>query len=182
MSTAVAVGTAVMDIGMMGTAVGATCVLVVGAAAVTGAVVAGLAMRQALDERQLDNLLQRMSEEEISTTVLDREGFRKHKIHERLAQAKVASQFEGADVIMETAKGEILGFTQGVDGAYTLSAKYGADGISEWTGTNEEIQQKLTQQYAYMKVKKEVEKRGYAVVEEEILEDNSIRVHVRRWG
>ena len=181
MSTAVGVGTVVADVGVMGTAVSATAVILIGAA-VTGAVIAGLAARQALEERQLDNLLQRMSEEEIATTVLDREGFRRHKIHERLAQAKVASQFEGSDVIMETAKGEILGFALQDDGGYKLNAKFGADGTSEWTGTNEEIQQKITQQYAYMKVKKEVEKRGYSVVEEEILEDNSIRVHVRRWG
>lgn len=182
MSCAVGVGVAVVDLGLMGTALGAVTVVVVGGVALTAATVAAAKIHEAHEQHKMDQLLSRMAEEEITTAVMNREAFRNHIINQRLKQANVASQFEGSDVIMETEKGEVLGFKMMEDGTYTLNAKYGTDGIAEWRGSNEEIEQRLRQQYAYMKVKKEVEKRGYAVVEEEILEDNSIRVHVRRWG
>ncbi len=185
MSCAVGVGVAVTDVATVGTALSATGVIIVGAvvaAGVTGAVIAGVAAHQALEQKKLDGLLKRMAQEEISTVVLDREGLKQHKVHERLSAANVAEEFEHSDVIMETAKGEIIGFAQQDDGSYTLNAKYGADGVEEWTGSNEQIEQRIKQQYAYVKVKQEAEKRGYTVVEEEILEDNTIRVHVRGWG
>jgi len=44
-----------------------------------------------------------------------------------------------------------------------------------------EVEENYRQRYAYLKIKKEAEKLGYQVAEEEILPDQSIRVHVRRW-
>jgi hypothetical protein len=40
---------------------------------------------------------------------------------------------------------------------------------------------RLTRAYAYHKVKKEADRRGLAVVEEERLEDQTIRLVVRQW-
>ena len=164
LSCAVAVGVALWDLSLLAVAAGAVTVAVVGAAIA--------------DHR----LMKRLEAEEIPTVVLDEESLKRHKLHERLQADQVASEFVGADVLMETAKGEVLGFQMQADGSYRLTAKHGADGVAEFAGTNEEVEQKLKQQYAYMKVKKEVEQRGYSVVEEEVLEDNSIRVLVRRWG
>ena len=166
MSCAVAVGVVLWDISMIAVATGAVAVTVVSAAVAA--------------KREHD-LLRKLAAEEIPTVVLDEESLKQHKLHERLEAANVAQEFEGADVIMETQKGEIIGFKQQEDGSYKLAAKYGVEGVQEWGGTNEQIEERLKQQYAYVKVKKEVAKRGYAVVEEEILEDNSIRVLVRRW-
>jgi hypothetical protein len=40
----------------------------------------------------------------------------------------------------------------------------------------------LNQRYAYRKVLSEVRKRGFSVAEDETLEDNSIRLVVRKWS
>ncbi|HWP49798.1 MAG TPA: DUF1257 domain-containing protein [Candidatus Limnocylindrales bacterium] len=40
---------------------------------------------------------------------------------------------------------------------------------------------RLTQRYAYNKVVKEAKKAGFSFIKEEVMEDNSIRVVIRKW-
>jgi hypothetical protein len=45
----------------------------------------------------------------------------------------------------------------------------------------DEFTQKLTQCFVYNKVMKELKSKSFQVVNEEVTEDQSIRIHVRRW-
>ena len=45
----------------------------------------------------------------------------------------------------------------------------------------EEFTQKLTQCFVYDKVVRELKNKEFQVVNEEVMEDESIRIHVRRW-
>ncbi|MHC4160295.1 MAG: DUF1257 domain-containing protein, partial [Planctomycetota bacterium] len=45
----------------------------------------------------------------------------------------------------------------------------------------EEFTQKLTQCFVYDKVLRELKNKDFQVVNEEVTEDESIRIHVRRW-
>jgi len=45
----------------------------------------------------------------------------------------------------------------------------------------EEFTQKLTQCFVYDKVMRELKNKNFQVVNEEVTEDESIRIHVRRW-
>jgi len=65
----------------------------------------------------------------------------------------------------------------------------GVELVADWWGvettkglTQQEFVQQLTQRYAYHKVKKEVEKRGYKLDMEEVSADQSITLKVSKWG
>ena len=45
----------------------------------------------------------------------------------------------------------------------------------------EEFTQKLNQSFVYNKVMKELKSKNFQVVNEEVSQDQSIRIHVRRW-
>jgi hypothetical protein len=45
----------------------------------------------------------------------------------------------------------------------------------------EQFSQKLTQCFVYNRVLSEVKSRNFQVINEEVMEDQSVRVHVRRW-
>jgi hypothetical protein len=45
----------------------------------------------------------------------------------------------------------------------------------------EELSRRVVQKYVYQKLMDEMQKRQFCVVEEEVNEDNSIRMKVRRW-
>ena len=47
--------------------------------------------------------------------------------------------------------------------------------------TAEEFTQKLTQCFIYDKVMKQLKSKSFQVVNEELMQDDSIRIHVRRW-
>jgi len=45
----------------------------------------------------------------------------------------------------------------------------------------QQFTEKLTQCFIYDKVVKELKTKSFQVVNEEVMEDESIRIHVRRW-
>lgn len=45
----------------------------------------------------------------------------------------------------------------------------------------EEFSQKMTQCFVYNRVATELKNKGFQMVNEEVMEDQSIRIHVRRW-
>ncbi|MHC4060311.1 MAG: DUF1257 domain-containing protein [Planctomycetota bacterium] len=47
--------------------------------------------------------------------------------------------------------------------------------------TAQEFAQKMTQCFVYNRVASELKNKGFQVVNEEIMEDESVRIHVRRW-
>ena len=45
----------------------------------------------------------------------------------------------------------------------------------------EEFSQKMTQCFVYNRVASEVKNKGFQIINEEVMEDESVRIHVRRW-
>ncbi|MHC4646230.1 MAG: hypothetical protein ACYTBJ_12065 [Planctomycetota bacterium] len=45
----------------------------------------------------------------------------------------------------------------------------------------EEFAQRMTQCFVYNRVTSELKNKGFQVIDEEIMEDESVRIHVRRW-
>lgn len=52
---------------------------------------------------------------------------------------------------------------------------------TELEQTAEQFTQKLTQCFIYDKVMRELKSKSFQVVNEEVMQDESIRIHVRRW-
>ena len=72
---------------------------------------------------------------------------------------------------------------------YNLNLVINEDGTYNLVGqlvglnlTQEQFLKKLTQRYAYNKVVKEVEKKGFKIAKEIINADRSIKLVVRRWN
>lgn len=76
--------------------------------------------------------------------------------------------------------------------SYDIGVKVDDEGnvqfVADWWGVEttrgwaeEEFIQKVTRKYSYLKVKKEIEDRGYTLETEEVKEDESIHIHVRTW-
>ena len=68
-----------------------------------------------------------------------------------------------------------LGFRKGVDGSYEMVCD------DMYLPRQQEWLKKLTQQYAYRKIVKDAEAAGYQLVQEEVGEDRTIRLVVRKW-
>ncbi|HUS80175.1 MAG TPA: DUF1257 domain-containing protein [Armatimonadota bacterium] len=103
------------------------------------------------------------------------------EMHRTLEQAGVAAQFEGADVLVRADNDDIIGLRRDKQGIYQVVAKWRPGVADRLRVDTSGVEQKYRQRYAYLKVKKEAERLGYQVAEEEILPDQSIRVCVRRW-
>ena len=52
---------------------------------------------------------------------------------------------------------------------------------AQLTQAAEQFTQKLTQCFIYDKVMRELKSKSFQVVNEEVMQDESIRIHVRRW-
>mgnify|MGYP001087331258 CR=1 FL=1 len=88
--------------------------------------------------------------------------------------ARTTGQVETGEVTMvgQTVDGRPVEIQRDEQGGYTV-----APGV-----LTEEQQAQVKQQYALGKVTKEATDKGYAVAEQEVLPDQSIRVVLRKWG
>jgi hypothetical protein len=88
-------------------------------------------------------------------------------------------QTEEAVVGIKLSKYDV-GVVQNADGTYTLVADWW--GVETTTGvTQEEFVAKLNQRYQYQNVMEACEAKGYTVQEEEVEEDGTVKLYVRRW-
>ncbi len=127
-------------------------------------------------------------------------GFALHRTaKEALAQDKAAAQTE-QNVELELANSEVLAQSLATDqkiiltkgstrivverdarGRCKVCASGQAVSKAELKQTAEQFTQKLTQCFIYDKVMKELKSKSFQVVNEEVMQDESIRIHVRRW-
>lgn len=68
-----------------------------------------------------------------------------------------------------------VGFRLNEDGQYEL---VGDEDVLKKQGN---FLERLTQRYAYNKVVEEAKKAGFSLLKEEVMEDNSIKVVIRKW-
>lgn len=92
---------------------------------------------------------------------------------------------EKVNLLVKMQGGYNIGFRKNAQGTYDVIADWwGVRGVSENTFKQQikSIENKILQQYAYEKVKKELLKRSMPIVEETTLEDNTIQLTVRVWS
>lgn len=90
-------------------------------------------------------------------------------------------QWTEADLVIDTGGPYNIGFRKAGQGSYEVVADWW--GIEMRTGLSQtKFLNDLNQRYAYRKVISEVRKRGFSVAEDETLQDNTIRLVVRKWS
>ncbi len=136
------------------------------AAAVAGAASAmGLIVSASVKEtvKQSQDTLERSVELELSESEVLAEGLT-----------------TGQEIVLT--KGDIeLRVKRDERGRCTVCAKGAGHNEAELKQIAEEFTQKLTQCFVYDKVMRELKNKDFQVVNEEVAEDQSIRIHVRRW-
>lgn len=122
----------------------------------------------------------------VKTRILDRGILEKTlaDLNYRLAASDQVAGWQGAtrkaDIVVKTRGQFDIGFVKAADGSFDI--------VADWWGLKTSVGldrqgfiNQLNQRYAYHKVVAEVKARGFAVAEEVVQPDNSIRVVVRRW-
>jgi len=103
------------------------------------------------------------------------------EIHRMLDEGGAGPEFDDAEVLVRAENDDIIGLKRDREGIYQVVAKWRPSVADRLAVDTSSVDPQYRQRYAYLKVKKEAERLGYQVAEEEILPDQSIRVRVRRW-
>jgi hypothetical protein len=99
-----------------------------------------------------------------------------------LSDSKVLAESMATDQEIVLTKGSItLRVRRDERGRCSVCAKGVGHNETELKQVAEEFAQKLTQCFVYDKVVRELKNKEFQMVNEEVLEDESIRIHVRRW-
>lgn len=92
-----------------------------------------------------------------------------------------ATQFQNCNAVFTTKGGVDVGMICAEDGTFSLVCDEqqlaNVEGISKL-----ELQSQLSQKYSQKKVTEELAKHGFTIVEQETLEDNTVKIRVRRWN
>ncbi len=171
MSCGVVVGLALVDLAMFAIAANATAVVV--GAGIVGA-------NRVAERQRLRQLIEEATGGEIDVDALLSEET-EQEIHQMLEEGDAGPEFQDAEVIVRSGAGDIIGLRRDSEGIYQVIAKYRPSDAQRLQVDTSDVAEKWRQRYAYLKVKREAEKLGYQVVEEEVLPDDSVRVRVRRW-
>lgn len=99
-----------------------------------------------------------------------------------LSESEVLAESMATDQEIVLTKGTIeLRVKRDERGRCSVCAKGVGHSDAELKQVAEEFTQKLTQCFVYDKVMRELKTKEFQVVNEEVMEDDSIRIHVRRW-
>ena len=99
-----------------------------------------------------------------------------------LAESEVLTQNMVTDKEIVLTKGKVeLRVRRDERGRCTVCAKGIGHSKAELKQMAEEFTQKMTQCFVYNRVASELKNKGFQVVNEEVMKDESIRIHVRRW-
>ncbi len=121
--------------------------------------------------------------EEVATTQkAERAVTAPKRINLEIEQSEIVTGQLGRDKKISVVRdGIVVTFSRDARGRASLCVE--GQGHSEATlrATGEELSQRVVQKYVYDRLMTEMKKREFHVVEEEVTEDNSIRIKVRRW-
>jgi hypothetical protein len=100
----------------------------------------------------------------------------------QLSESEVLAESMATDQEIVLMKGTIeLRVKRDERGRCSVCAKGIGHSDAELKQVAEEFTQKLTQCFVYDKVMRELKTKEFQIVNEEVMEDESIRIHVRRW-
>lgn len=139
-------------------------------AAVAGAATAlGLALKEAVKEEVKQAAQQDAANEEQQVEVA-------------LADSEVLAQSMAVDKEIVLTKGNVeLRVRRDERGRCTVCAKGKGHSKAELKQMAEEFTQKMTQCFVYNRVATELKNKGFQMVNEEVMDDEAIRINVRRW-
>ncbi len=99
-----------------------------------------------------------------------------------VANSEVVAQNMAMDKEIVLVKGDIeLRVSKDERGRCKVCAKGKGHTKAELKAMAEQFTQKLTQCFVYNRVATELKNKGFQMVNEEVMEDQSIRINVRRW-
>jgi len=99
-----------------------------------------------------------------------------------LAESEVLAQNLATDKEIVLTKGDVeLRIRRDERGRCTVCAKGKGHSKAELKQMAEEFTQKMTQCFVYNRVASELKNKGFQVIKEETMQDESIRINVRRW-
>ena len=86
-------------------------------------------------------------------------------------------QKKNIDILVKLNSSYDIGFSQNKDGSFSI--------IADWWGVTkvkeEDFTRMVNQNYSLNMIRREMKKKGYKIVEQKTLEDQSIKVVVRKW-
>ena len=99
-----------------------------------------------------------------------------------LSESEIIAASITADKEIVVSKGDIeIRIKRDQDGRCVVCAKGKGHSEAELKQAAEQFSQKLTQCYIYDKVMRELKSKDFQVINEEVTNDQDIRIHVRRW-
>lgn len=120
--------------------------------------------------------------ESISQAVEEKQSNVERNVEVELSDSKVLMESMATDQEIVLTKGDIeLCVKRDQRGRCSVCAKGTGHSEAELKQIAEEFTGKLTQCFVYDKVMRELKNKEFQVVNEEVMEDESIRIHVRRW-
>jgi hypothetical protein len=123
-----------------------------------------------------------VARESIKETLEESQRDAERNVEVELSDSKVLAESMATDQEIVLTKGTIeLRVKRDERGRCSVCAKGIGHSEAELKQIAEEFTQKLTQCFVYDKVVRELKKKEFQVVNEEVMEDESIRIHVRRW-
>ena len=137
-------------------------------AAIAGAATAlGLAVKESVKE-EVKNAVQQANVEQ--------------QVEIALADSEVLAQSMATDKEIVLTKGNVeLRVRRDERGRCSVCAKGKGHSKAELKQMAEEFTQKMTQCYVYNRVATELKNKNFQVVNEEVMDDQAIRINVRRW-
>ena len=120
--------------------------------------------------------------ESISQAVEEKQSNVERNVEVELSDSKVLMESMATDQEIVLTKGAIeLRVKRDERGRCSVCAKGTGHSEAEMKQIAEEFTGKLTQCFVYDKVMRELKNKEFQVVNEEVMEDEGIRIHVRRW-
>jgi hypothetical protein len=117
-----------------------------------------------------------------STKELQTETETERNVEVELSESEILAESIATDQEIVLTKGTVeLRVKRDERGRCSICAKGVGHSQAELKQIAEEFTQKLTQCFVYDKVMRELKTKEFQVVNEEVMEDESIRIHVRRW-
>lgn len=123
-----------------------------------------------------------LASESVREIVKESQSDAEQSVEVELSESKVLAESMATDQEIVLTKGTIeLRVKRDERGRCSVCAKGTGHSEVELKQVAEEFTQKLTQCFVYDKVMRELKSKDFQVVNEEVTEDESIRIHVRRW-
>ena len=123
-----------------------------------------------------------MVSESVKESVKEGQSDAEQSVELELSDSEVLAESMATDQEIVLNKGAVeLRVKRDERGRCSVCAKGAGHSEIELKKIAEEFTQKLTQCFVYDKVMRELKSKDFQVVNEEISEDESIRIHVRRW-